>query len=196
MTEVGIIKVDGEEFEAPVVVGSEGERGLDISKLRASTGLITLDPGYVNTGSTTSSICFLNGEKGELFYRGYAIEDLAAKCDFVEVAYLLIYGELPDAKTIENFRLSLRRHTLLHEDMRMFYDGFPIDAHPMATLSSVVGALSTFYQDALDPDDEEHVDLTILRLLAKLPTIAAYAHKKSIGHPYVYPCNKDRKSVV
>ncbi len=190
MAEVCKIIVGEQEIEVPVVVGSEGERGIDISKLRATTGLITLDPGYVNTGSTTSAITFLNGEKGELFYRGYPIEDLAAKCDFVEVAYLLIYGELPDAKTLENFRLALRRHTLLHEDMRLFYDGFPFDAHPMATLSSVVGALSTFYQDALDPGNEEHVDLTILRLLAKLPTIAAYAHKKSIGHPYVYPSNE------
>ncbi|MEO2045692.1 MAG: citrate synthase [Pirellulales bacterium] len=187
--EIGKLIVDGQETELPLVVGSEGERGLDISRLRAETGLVTLDPGYVNTGSTSSSITYLDGEQGKLYYRGYAIEELAAKCDFVEVAYLLIYGELPDAKTIEDFRTTLRRHTLLHEDMRLFYDGFPFDAHPMATLSSVVGALSTFYQDALDPDDTDQVDLTIIRLLAKLPTLAAYAHKKSIGHPYVYPRN-------
>ncbi len=187
--EIGKLIVDGQEIELPIVVGSEGERGLDISKLRAETGIVTLDPGYVNTGSTTSAITYLNGEQGKLFYRGYAIEELAARCDFVEVAYLLIYGELPDAETLDDYRMTLRRHTLLHEDMRLFYDGFPFDAHPMATLSSVVGALSTFDQDALDPDDAEQVDLTIVRLLAKLPTIAAYAHKKSIGHPYVYPRN-------
>ena len=185
----GKLIVDGLEIELPMVVGTEGERGLDTSNLRAKTGLVTLDPGYVNTGSTTSAITYLNGEQGKLFYRGYAIEELAARCDFVEVAYLLIYGELPKTETLENFRMTLRRHTLLHEDMRLFYDGFPFDAHPMATLSSVVAALSTFYQDALDPEDTEQVDLTIIRLLAKLPTIAAYAHKKSIGHPYIYPLN-------
>src|SRR5690606_32862896 len=127
--------------------------------------------------------------KGILRYRGYPIEQLAEKCDFVEVAYLLIYGELPTREQFEQFRDTLRRHTLLHEDMRLFYDGFPRDAHPMAILSSVVGAMSTFYQDSLDPHDHQQVDISIVRLLAKLPTIAAFAYKKSIGQPYVYPQN-------
>lgn len=189
MSEVAKLTVDGQQIELPIVVGSEGERGLDISQLRAETGLVTLDEGYVNTGSTTSAITFLDGEKGILRYRGYPIEQLAKHCDFVEVAYLLIYGELPTVDELETFRMTLRRHTLLHEDMRLFYDGFPFDAHPMAILSSVVGAMSTFYQDALDPHDNDQIDLSIIRLLAKLPTIAAFAYKKSVGHPFVYPCN-------
>jgi citrate synthase len=151
--------------------------------------LVTLDPGYVNSGSTTSDITFLDGEKGILRYRGYPIEELAANCDFIEVSYLLIYGELPSAEKIEKFRKSLRRHTMLHEDMRLFYDGFPRDAHPMAILSSVVGGLSTFYQDSLNFENPAVVDRTVHRLLAKLPTIAAYAYKKSIGQPFVYPRN-------
>jgi len=178
-----------QELDLPIIEGTEQELGLDISKLRATTGLITLDEGYVNTGSTKSAITFLNGELGILRYRGYPIEQLAAECDFIEVAYLLIYGELPNAEELETFRTKLRRHTMLHEDMRQFYDGFPRDAHPMAILSSVVGALSTFYQDSLDPNDEEQVDESIIRLIAKLPTIAAFAFKKSTGQPYVYPRN-------
>lgn len=177
------------EVDLPVIVGSENETALDISKLRAQTGTITLDEGYVNTGSTSSAITFLDGEKGILRYRGYPIEDLASKCDFVEVCYLLIYGELPTEEQLEDFRLSIRRHTMLHEDMRDFYKGFPRDAHPMAILSSVVGALSTFYQDSLDPGDPEQVEISIHRLLAKLPTIAAYSYKKSTGQPFVYPDN-------
>ena len=188
MTEVAKLTANGQQVDLPMVVGTESERALDIGKLRASTGLVTLDEGYVNTGSTTSAVTFLNGEKGILRYRGYPIEQLAANCDFVEVSYLLIYGELPTASQLETFRMSLRRHTLIHEDMRLFYDGFPRDAHPMAILSSVVSALSTFYQDELVAD-EESVDRSILRLLAKIPTIAAYAHKKSIGQPFVYPRN-------
>ena len=164
-------------------------RAVDISKLRGETGYITLDEGYVNTGATLSAITFLDGEKGILRYRGYPVEQLAEKCDFVEVAYLLIYGELPTAEQLEDFREKLRRHTMLHEDMRLFYDGFPRDAHPMAILSSVCGALSTFYQDSLSSKDPEQVDKSILRLIAKLPTIAAYAYKKSIGQPFVYPQN-------
>ena len=179
----------GKEIDLPVIEGTEKERGLDISKLLASTGLVTLDEGYVNTGSTTSSITFLDGDKGILRYRGYPIEQLAEHCDFVEVAYLLIFGELPKADQLEKFRNTLQRHTLLHEDMRLFYNGFPRDAHPMAILSSVVGAMSTFYQDSLDPNDPEQVNISVIRLLAKLPTIAAFAYKKSIGQPYVYPSN-------
>ena len=189
MTEVGKLAVGDKEVELPVLVGSEQETAIDISKLRAQTGIVTLDEGYVNTGSTTSDITFLDGEKGILRYRGYPIEQLAAQCDFVEVCYLLIYGELPSPTELSDFRASLRRHTMLHEDMRLFYDGFPLDAHPMAILSSVCGALSTFYQDSLSFDDPEIVDLTVHRLLAKVPTIAAYAYKKSIGQPFVYPRN-------
>lgn len=173
----------------PVVRGSEGEQGIDISTLRRDSGLVTLDEGFVNTGSTRSAITFLDGEKGVLRYRGYPIEDLAANCDFIEVAYLLIHGELPNAEQAANFRSGIRHHTMIHEDMRSFYNGFPRDAHPMAILSSVVGALSTFYQDSMQVDDPDQVEISIYRLLAKLPTIAAYSHKKSIGQPFVYPNN-------
>lgn len=189
MSEVAKLTIGESELELPMVVGTEQESAVDISQLRASTGVITLDEGYVNTGSTKSAITFLDGEKGILRYRGYPVEQLAKNCDFIEVAYLLIYGELPSEGQLSLFRKKLRRHTMLHEDMRLFYDGFPRDAHPMAILSSVVGALSTFYQDSLDPHDKSQVDESILRLLAKLPTIAAFAYKKSIGQPFVYPRN-------
>jgi citrate synthase len=175
--------------DLPIVIGTEDERAVDISKLRAQTGFVTLDEGYVNTGATTSGITYLDGEQGILRYRGYPIEVLAEKCDFVEVSYLLIYGELPTREQLEKFRTSLRRHTMLHEDMRSFYNGFPRDAHPMAILGSVVGALSTFYQDSLDVHIPEKVQISVYRLMAKLPTIAAYSHKKSIGQPFVYPSN-------
>ena len=152
-------------------------------------GLITVDEGYVNTGSTTSGVTFLDGERGVLRYRGYPIEVLAEKCDFVETSYLLIYGELPIREQLESFRMSIRRHTMLHEEMRSFYNGFPRDAHPMAILSSVVSALSTFYQDSLNPQDPSQVEVSIHRLMAKLPTIAAYSFKKSVGQPFNYPQN-------
>jgi citrate synthase len=178
MAEVAKLKTpDGKELDLPIVEGTEHERALDISKLRSSADLITLDEGYVNTGSCTSGITFLDGENGILRYRGYPIEQLAQQCHFMEVCYLLIYGELPTREQFENFSRTLRRHTLLHEDMRLFYDGFPRDAHPMAILGSVVGAMSTFYQDSLDPHDPDQVDISIVRLLAKLPTIAAFAYK-------------------
>ena len=189
MTDSAKLVLADQEIELPIEEGSEKERALDISKLRKDTNLITLDEGYVNTGSTTSTITFLNGEQGILRYRGYPIEDLASKCDFVEVCYLFIYGELPTETELEEFRMSIRHHTMLHEEMRLFYNGFPRDAHPMATLSSVVSAMSTFYQDALDPYDPGDVEICVKRLLAKLPTIAAYSHKKSIGQPFVYPDN-------
>ncbi len=189
MSETAKLSCGEAEVELPVIVGSENETAIDISKLRGTTGMITLDEGFVNTGATTSSITYLDGEKGILRYRGYPIEELAAKCDFVEVCYLLIYGELPNAGELEEFRNAIRRHTMLHEDMRSFYNGFPRDAHPMAILSSVVSALSTFYQDSLDPNDPEQVEVSIHRLLAKLPTIAAYSYKKSSGQPFVYPKN-------
>ncbi|QDU31817.1 Citrate synthase 1 [Anatilimnocola aggregata] len=183
------LQLAGKEYELPVVVGSEDERGVDVSKLLATTGHITLDDGYANTGSCTSSVTFLDGDNGILRYRGYPIEELAAGCDFIEVAHLLIYGELPNAKQLEDFKNSIRRHTMIHEEMRAFYNGFPRDAHPMAILSSVVSALSTFYQDSLDPIDPRQVEVSIHRLLAKLPTIAAYSYKKSAGQPFIYPQN-------
>jgi citrate synthase len=183
------LEMNGRTTELPVVVGTEGEQGIDIAKLRSATGAITLDEGFVNTGSTTSAITFLDGEKGILRYRGYPIEVLAEKCDFVEVAYLLIYGKLPTTTELDAFRTALSHHTMIHEDMRSFYNGFPRDAHPMAILGSVVGALSTFYQDSLDVRDPRQVEVSVHRLLAKLPTIAAYSHKKSIGQPLIYPRN-------
>ena len=180
---------DGNEIELPIIEGTEHERAIEISDLRRDTGLVTLDEGYVNTGSATSSVTYLDGEHGVLRYRGYPIEQLAEACDFVECSYLLIYGELPTAEQLTAFRRAIRSHTMLHEEMKSFYNGFPRDAHPMAILSSVVGALSTFYQDSLDPRDPEQVTVSIHRLIAKLPTIAAYSYKKSIGQPFIYPDN-------
>jgi len=189
MNEAAKLRSGDREIDLPIVEGTENERALDISQLRALSGFITLDEGYVNTGATLSAITYLDGEKGILRYRGYPIELLATNCDFVEVSYLLIYGELPSAAQLDNFRTSLRRHTMLHEDMKSFYNGFPRDAHPMAILSSVVGALSTFYQDSLDPHSPEQVEISIYRLMAKLPTIAAFSYKKSVGQPLIYPRN-------
>jgi citrate synthase len=183
------LEFNGSRCDLPMIVGTEGERAIDIAKLRSQTGLITLDEGFVNTGSTTSAITFLDGEKGILRYRGYPIEVLAERCDFVEVAYLLIEGELPNSAQLDAFRKSLSHHTMIHEDMRSFYGGFPRDAHPMAIAGSVVGALSTFYQDSLDVRDPRQVEVSVHRLLAKLPTIAAYSHKKSCGQPLMYPRN-------
>jgi citrate synthase len=186
---VATLNYDGKQLELPIVEGTENERALDISDLRRQTGAITLDEGYANTGSAMSAITFLDGDQGILRYRGYPIEQLAENCDFVECSYLLIYGELPNAQQLASFRMSIRRHTMLHEEMKSFYNGFPRDAHPMAILSSVVSALSTFYQDSLDPRDPEQVTVSIHRLIAKLPTIAAYSFKKSIGQPFIYPDN-------
>jgi citrate synthase len=190
MSDVGKLKLGNQEIDLPIVVGSENERAIDIGKLRAQTGYITLDEGYVNTGTTTSDITYLDGEEGILRYRGYPIEQLAEQSNFVEVSYLLIYGKLPTAAELAKFRSSLERHTMLHEDIRNFYNGMPRDAHPMATLSSVVGALSTFYQDSLDPRDPRQVEISVHRLMAKLPTIAACSFKKSIGQPFMYPNNE------
>ena len=189
MSEVAKLKLADREFELPVVVGSEQEHAIDISKLRAESGYITLDEGYMNTGATSSSITFLDGEVGILRYRGYPIEDLAENCDFLEVSYLLVYGKLPTAEELETFRSSILHHSMLHEDMRWFYNGLPRDAHPMSILSSVVSAMSAFYQDSLDPGNARHVEIAIHRLIAKLPTIAAYSHKKSVGQPFIYPKN-------
>jgi citrate synthase len=183
------LQLDGKTIDLPVVSGTERERGLDVSKLLATTGCVTLDEGYANTGSTSSSVTFLDGDRGILRYRGYPIEELATQCDFLEVAHLLIYGELPSEQELAKFRGSILRHTMLHEEMRKFFGGFPRDAHPMAILSAAVSALSTFYQDSLDPADPRQVEISIHRLLAKLPTIAAYSYKKSCGQPFVYPQN-------
>jgi citrate synthase len=189
MSEAAKLRIADKEIDLPVIVGTENERAIDIARLRAETGHITLDEGYVNTGSTPSAITYLDGEKGVLRYRGYPIEVIAEQCDFVETSYLLIFGELPNEEQLQKFRMALRRHTMLHEDMRSFYNGFPRDAHPMAILSSVVGALSTFYQDSLNPRDPRQVEISVHRLIAKLPTIAAFAYKKSIGQPFIYPQN-------
>jgi citrate synthase len=180
------------EIELPVVRGTENELGADISKLRSQTGFITLDYGYVNTGACESAITYIDGDAGILRYRGIPIESLVEReaPSYLETAYLLIYGELPNHAQLDDFRFGIRRHTLLHEDVKRFFDGFPKDAHPMAILSSVVSALSTFYQDSDDPHDPAQVQLSILRLMAKIPTIAAYSHKKSIGQPFLYPDNE------
>ncbi|MEL7337481.1 MAG: citrate/2-methylcitrate synthase, partial [Planctomycetota bacterium] len=177
------------EIEMPVVIGSEGERGIDIAALRRETGLVTLDEGFVNTGSTTSGITFLDGEKGILRYRGYPIEQLAQHCDFLEVSYLLLHGELPTREQADEFRAAIRMHTMLHEDAKAFYNGFPRSAHPMAICTSVVNALSTFYEDSMDVKDPQQVMISIHRLIAKLPTIAAYSYKKAMGQPFMYPKN-------
>jgi citrate synthase len=183
------LTLEDKSYEFPTLIGTENEKAIDISALLKNTGYVTLDEGYVNTGATTSDITFLDGDKGVLRYRGYPIEELAVHCDFVEVSYLLVYGELPDKSQLEDFKESIRRHTMLHEDMRSFYNGFPRDAHPMAILSSVVGALSTFYQDSLDVHDPDQISISIHRLMAKLPTIAAYSFKKHTGQPFIYPQN-------
>jgi citrate synthase len=176
-------------FEASLTVGSEGEKGLDIQNLRAKTGVVTLDPAFMNTASTKSAITFLDGERGILRYRGYPIEQLAEQSTFVETSFLLIYGHLPNADELTTFSTLLTRHSLIHEDMKRFFDGFPSTAHPMAVLSSMVVSLSSFYPDALDVDNKAHRDITVARLMAKLRTIAAFAFKKSIGQPFVYPKN-------
>jgi citrate synthase len=162
---------------------------MDISKLHSTLGLHTFDQGFVNTASTKSGITFIDGDAGILRYRGYPIEQLAAKKSFLDVSYLLIYGELPDKAQLETFDQSIRRHTLIHEDLKRFFDAFPQNAHPMSVLASGVSALSTFYQDSLDPHDPEHVEISTRRLLAKLPVLAAYAHKKSLGQALLYPDN-------
>ncbi|HAY79522.1 MAG TPA: citrate (Si)-synthase [Planctomycetaceae bacterium] len=189
MSDVAKLRLRDQEIDLPLITGTESECGVDISKLRAQTGCITLDEGYVNTGSARSAITYLDGERGVLRYRGYPIEVLAQNCDFVETSYLMIYGELPTAQQLDDFRMAIRRHTMIHEDMRSFYNGFPRDAHPMAILSSVVSALSTFYQDSLDPTEDDQVEECMLRLMGKLPTIAAYSYKKSVGQPFIYPQN-------
>jgi citrate synthase len=184
-------RIDHSKGSLPLAVhpASEGPSGLDISKLLKETGHVTLDIGFVNTAACTSAITYIDGEAGILRYRGYPIAELAEKSSFLEVCYLLIYGELPTSEQLADFTARVKVHTLLREEMRRFFDGFPRDAHPMAVLSSAVSALSTFYQDSLDPLDHEQVEISTVRLLAKLPTIASYAHKNAIGQPLLYPDN-------
>tara|TARA_R110000868_G_scaffold411582_1_gene705572 strand:- start:62710 stop:64008 length:1299 start_codon:yes stop_codon:yes gene_type:complete len=175
--------------ELPVLRAVDGRDAVDWSSFTKQTGLTSLDQGFVNTASTKSSITYIDGDEGILRYRGYAIEDFAANSTFLEVAWLLIYGELPTAVELDSFTERIRRHTLLHEDLKRFFSALPHTAHPMSVLSSAVSALSTYYEDSLDPHDPEMVELNIVRLLAKLPVIAAYAHKKSLGQAFLYPDN-------
>jgi len=183
-------KVRDRELEFPLVKATEGNNGYDISALLKETGDTTLDIGFVNTASCNSAITYIDGDAGILRYRGYPIDQLAEKSSFLEVSYLLVYGELPTESELSAFTQRVRQHTMLHEDLKAFFNGFPRDAHPMPVLSSAVSALGTFYQDSLDPFDKEHVEISTIRLLAKLPTIAAYAYKKSIGQPFLYPDNE------
>ncbi|HEY3260581.1 MAG TPA: citrate synthase [Pseudonocardiaceae bacterium] len=180
---------DGRQLEMPVSHATEGASGIDVGKLLATTGMVTLDPGFVNTAPCSSQITYIDGDAGILRYRGYPIEQLAEKSTFIEVSYLLIYGRLPTRDELNAFTEKIKRHTLLHEDLKRFFDGFPRDAHPMPVLSSAVSALSTFYQDSLNPFDANQVEISTIRLLAKVPTIAAYAYKKSVGQPFLYPDN-------
>jgi citrate synthase len=184
-----VLHYPGGELPLERVPSTIGESGLDISHLLATTGDVTLDHGFVNTAACSSAITYIDGDKGILRYRGYPIEQLAEHSSYLEVAYLLIYGYLPTVDELSDFKLRIKRHTMLHEELRAFFDGFPRDAHPMPVLSSAVSALSTFYQDSLDPFDPEQVEISTVRLLAKLPTLAAYAYKKSVGQPFIYPDN-------
>ena len=190
MSEIAKIELDGKVYELPVIVGSENEKAIDISKLRDLTGYITLDTGYKNTGATKSAITFLDGELGILHYRGYSIEQLAEKASFPEVAHLLIYGELPNQTELNDFESSIKKHTLVHEDMKQFFEAYPAQAHPMGVLSAMISSLATFYPESLDPNrSTEAKNLTVHRLLAKLPTLAAWAYKNSMRHKFMYPRN-------
>lgn len=190
MSSTASLTLDGKTYELPVITGSENEKAIDIQNLRQQTECVTLDTGYKNTGATTSNITFLDGETGILRYRGYPIEQLAEKSSFIEVAYLLIHGELPTIEQLEKFSTSITRHTLIHEDMKRFYEAYPSKAHPMGVVASITCSLSTFYPESLNPNrGEEAIELTIVRLLAKFSTIAAWAYKNSVGHPVMYPKN-------
>jgi citrate synthase len=191
MSDKAHINFNDKSYELPVTEGSENEKAIDISKLRGESGLITIDPGFKNTGSTKSAITFLDGEKGILRYRGYSIEDLAEKSSFIEVSYLLIHGELPTTEELTNFRDDIKQHTLVHEDIKTILEGFPSNAHPMGVLSSLVTSLTAFYPKSLDPNrSAEGVNKSIIRILAKMPTFAAWAYKNEVGHPVNYPDNK------
>ncbi|MEC7758317.1 MAG: citrate synthase [SAR324 cluster bacterium] len=182
-----IIFPDGQSFDFPVLTGSEHEKGIDISSLRKQTGYITLDPGFVNTGSCESSITFLDGEKGVLRYRGYPIEELAEKSSFIEVGYLLINGELPKKDQLENFTNRINLHSMIHEDMRHFFEGFSQNSHPMVILSAMISSLSAYYAEASGKASIENLEINSARLIAKISTIAAFSYKKSVGQPFVYP---------
>ncbi|MDQ6482479.1 citrate synthase [Dyadobacter sp. LHD-138] len=189
MSEIAELIIEGKNYQFPIIEGSEQEKAIDIAKLRDQTGFITIDAGYKNTGATKSAITFLDGEEGILNYRGYSIEELAEKSSFLEVAYLLIYGELPTQEEFKTFEHEIRTHTLVNEDMRKIFEGFPVNAHPMGVLSSLVSAMSAFYPETVDLDGPETTQLHIIRLLSKLPTIATWSYKKSQGHPVNYPKN-------
>jgi len=189
MSKVAKLEIDGNTYELPIIEGSEGERAVDISNLRAESGYVTMDPGYGNTGSTLSNITYIDGEAGILRYRGYAIEQLAEKSTFVETAYLILHGELPTAAQLQEFQDHVTYHSLIHEDIRHMYQAYPLKAHPMAIVSAIVGSLSAFYPGSLDPLDTEESWKQAYRLMAKLPTICAWAFKYSVGHPFIYPQN-------
>ena len=190
MSESAALKIGENTYELPIITGTEGEKALDISKLRDASGYITLDSGYKNTGATKSAITFLDGEEGILKYRGYAIEELAEKSTFLEVAYLLIYGNLPTKAQLDAFQAIISRHTLVHEDMKKFFDGFPSKSHPMGQLASLVCSLSAFYPESLNSrQTAEEQNLTIIKLLAKMTTVVSWIYKKSLGHPVIYPQN-------
>ncbi len=189
MSDKAQLILDGKTYEFPTTEGTEQEKAIDINSLRDSTGYITIDSGYKNTGATKSAITFLDGEEGILRYRGYSIEELAEKATFLEVAYLLIYGELPTQAQYEHFEHEIRTHTLVNEDMRKIFEGFPVNAHPMGVLSSLVSAMSAFYPDSYDDKAPDSTETHIIRLMAKLPTIATWSFKKSQGHPVNYPKN-------
>ncbi|HZO15162.1 MAG TPA: citrate/2-methylcitrate synthase, partial [Polyangiaceae bacterium] len=186
------LNIDGKQhvLDLPVVVGTEHEVGIDVRQLREKTGVVTIDPGFGNTGSCTSAITYIDGEKSILRYRGIPIEELGEKSTFVETAYLLINGRLPNRAELEGYRRKLTLHSMIHEDMRHFFDGYPPTAHPMAILSAMVCSLSSFYPEALDATNTELFDITSTRLISKVRTIAAYSYKKSIGQPFMYPRNE------
>src|SRR5690625_190169 len=185
----GKLTVGDTNVDLPRVAATAGNDGLSIATVLGDTGTVTYDPGFMNTANARSAITYIDGENGILRYRGYPIEELAEHSSFLEVAYLLIYGELPNAEQLADWDQNIRSHTMLHEDIKAFFDGFPANAHPMAVLSSAVSALSTFYEDSLDPFDEEQVHISTIRLMSKVPVLAAYAYKKSIGQPFLYPDN-------
>ena len=191
MEKTAKLKINDSTYELPILEGTEGEIGVDISSLRAQSGVITLDKGFKNTGSTKSAITFLNGEEGILRYRGYSIEELSSKSSFLEVAFLLIYGELPTKEELNEFTNEISSHTLVHEDVKSILDGFPSRAHPMGVLSSLVSSLTAFYPKSLDPNrSAEEINGTIIRLIAKLPTLAAWSYKNRMRQPIMYPQNK------
>jgi len=190
MSDIAKLSYKGNEYDLPVIEGTENEQAIDIAKLRGQSGLITIDPGYKNTGSTKSAITFLDGEEGILRYRGYNIEELAENSNFLEVSYLLINGELPTASQYDTFSNRITKHTLVHEDIKKILDGFPSVAHPMGVLSSLICSLTAFYPNSLDPNNtDEEIQLSIVRLMAKMPTFAAWAYKNKMGHPVNYPDN-------